>query len=498
MSEHLISRAEAESDLLACAAYLAESIQSNDGRAQAMTAVVPRYLARGAVDLAAELANTVDDPFVRDRLLIAVAETCAETDDDEYALQLIEVMDDPGMQAQGLERIGTRLAMSGGTDKARTVAETMDHGDNVLAAIAVRQHADGRSEDALATIGEIDFPAAAAHAFVTMAAESIEKENSEQAADLLERALTPAGEIEHEEERIRSMIDIGNSFIFAKRSDRAVETFDKAREYAEVLGNVHRDNFLAAASLGFMRAGSMEFADRTLDTVADKTQIATALLGFAREYWKRDERDDAIEALEEAYAIAKSQHEKETRDSKARFSLLTNIAVQFAGFERGERAMEIAHEIEDPDAESNALGQIGRIMTVQRNDDLALTAVRSIKEDADRMFALIALSDAAAADDKEKAATDLGEAYTLAEEVPQLASRSSAYNAIARRFFDLGDADRSREVVGHNLGIIASIKDESTVASALAELSDVYENAKFEIDATDREIIQQSILRSRQ
>ena len=40
-------------------------------------AVVPRYLANGDVDLAAELANTVDDPFTRDRLLIHVAEKCA-------------------------------------------------------------------------------------------------------------------------------------------------------------------------------------------------------------------------------------------------------------------------------------------------------------------------------------------------------------------------------------------------------------------------------------
>ncbi|NOT46331.1 MAG: hypothetical protein HOP17_01085, partial [Acidobacteria bacterium] len=186
MSEHFISRSDAESDLLACAAYLAESIQSSDGRAQAMLAVVPRYLAKGEVDLAAELSNTVDDPFVRDRLLIAVAEKCASIDDDEYALQLVEAMDDPGMQAQARERIGLKLAEEGSIEKAHAVADQMDHRDNVLAGIAIRQHADGKAADALATVGEIGFSSAAAHAFVAMAAASIEKEEFENAANLLE------------------------------------------------------------------------------------------------------------------------------------------------------------------------------------------------------------------------------------------------------------------------------------------------------------------------
>ena len=81
MSERLISREQAGNDVLACAAFLAENIKSSDGRAEAMRVIVPRYLAAGNVDLAAALSDTVEDPFSRDRLLIAVAEKCAEMDD---------------------------------------------------------------------------------------------------------------------------------------------------------------------------------------------------------------------------------------------------------------------------------------------------------------------------------------------------------------------------------------------------------------------------------
>ncbi|MBK9156494.1 MAG: hypothetical protein IPM25_20190 [Chloracidobacterium sp.] len=37
---------------------------------------------------------------------------------------------------------------------------------------------------------------------------------------------------------------------------------DKAREYAERLDNVHRDGFLGQTSVGLLRAGSIELADR--------------------------------------------------------------------------------------------------------------------------------------------------------------------------------------------------------------------------------------------
>jgi tetratricopeptide (TPR) repeat protein len=487
MSEHFISREDAERDLLACAAYLAEAIQSNDGRAQAMIAVVPRYLEKAEVDLAAELANTVEDPYIRDRLLIAVAETCAAIDDDEYALQLVEAMEDPGMQAQAREKIGLRLASMGKLEKARAVADLMDHRDNVLAGVAIHQHAEGSVDESLATVGEIGFPSAAAHALVAMANVSVEKGDAERAAELLERSLVPAEEIEHEEERIRTLADIASSFIAAGRNDRAVETFDTARGHADVLDNIHRDNFLAAISLGFLRAGSLEFADRTLDSVRDKTQIATALLGFAREFWRNDDKTEAMDALDEAYSILKSQRESETRDSKARFALYANIAVQFAGFEKGERAIEIANEITDEEQAMNALSQIARVLTVRRDDDLARQALNGIPDDAYRMFALIALSDTVAeSDEREKAVALLDEAIVLAEEVPQLASRSSAYVGIAQRFAKLDQTERFDAAVKKTLEMVTMIKDESTKAAALTELSALTDELGVTIGEGDR------------
>ena len=472
MTDHFISRQEAESDLLSCATFLGESIETADGHAESMLAVVPRYLAKGNVDLAAELANTVDDPFSRDKLLIAVSIKCAEIDDDEYALQLIDALDDHGLQAEGWERLGALKAAMGQFDAARKIAGEMEHPDYVLSAIAIRQFADGDPDGAKSTIREIEFPAARVSAFIHTAHARIAQGETEGIEDLLEPAIADAAEIEHDEEKIRAVIEIGTLFSDAGQNGRAIETFDKAREYSEELDNIHRDAFFAAVSVGFLRAGSQDLADRTLDLVTDKTQIASCLLGHARLYWSNDAKDDAMESLEEAYAMLRSQRENETRSSKDRFRLFGSIATQYVLFGKGERAIEIAEQIEDDNESMTALAQVAALLADSGSDELARRAVNAIPEDANRTFALIGMSDAKAGTEQKEAAVELlDEAMHLAETVPQLSSRASAYNEIAARFAKLEDDARLETAIHGSFESIAALRDDSIKAASLAELS---------------------------
>jgi tetratricopeptide (TPR) repeat protein len=496
MAEHLISQEVAESDLLSCAAFLAESITSRDGHAEAMAAVVPRYLERGEVDLAAEFANTVEDPFFRDKLLTRVAEKCAELDDDEYAVQLAEAVEDPGLQSQAFESIALQKAAKGQIDKAFEIAENIAHPDYVQAGIAVRLNLDGKHQDADQMLEEIEYASARVSALQAMAGESFRGGNTEQAAELLDRAAASAGDIEHTEERIRTFIDIGNSFVEAKRNDKAIEAYDKARSAAEELDNVHRDPFLAGTALGFLHAGSLDLAERTLDLVADKTQIASALLGYAKEFWNKEQRDDALESIEESYQILKSQREIETRDSRARFRLFTQIAAQFAGFGKGERAIEIAHSIEDPDEQVQALTQVAAILAARNEDEQSRQAVNAIHEDSSRVFALISMSDSKAKNENREAAVSLlDEAVHLAETVPQLSLRSVAYNEATRRYFDLGEKDKAGDSAALSLRTIAAIRDESRRAACLVDLAVIQAATSFALAESDVPVLR-TILRA--
>lgn len=487
MPDHFISREQAEGDLLACAAFIGERIKSSEGHAEAMNEIVPRYLARGDVDLAAELANAVDDPFSRDRLLILVAEKCAEGDDDEYALQLADAIEDHALRAQALERIALAKAAKGQIAKALEIADSMAHPDFVYAGVAVNQAASGDESAAMVTIERIEYPTARVSAFQQIASAHLE---NGKAVEYLDLAAAAAGEIEHDEEKIRALCDTGNLYIDAKRNDKAVEIFEKARASAEVLDNQHQDYFLVMCALGFLNAGSDELADRTLDLVTDKTQMASALLGFARDDWKKGEKDAAVETLEEAYEILRSQRDSETRDSRTRNTLMSSIAAQFAGFGKTERAIEIAQGNKDPNEQTAALSQIAQILTFQHEDDLARQTVNLIAEDADRLAAFAAMSDVK---NKEGAATEslqlLDEAFELAETVPQLSARTAVLSGIAERYIAHGETEQARSASLENLAVIGDLRSDTSQALGLARLSDVYTVGKVELSDAENEVI---------
>ncbi len=497
MAENQITIEQAREDLLSCATFLAGNIKSSDGHAEALKEIVPRYLEKSEVDMAAELADSIEDPFTRDRLLISVAEKCAALDDDEYAFQLVEAIEDAGAQTQARERIAAQKASKNEFAKALEIADALPHADFVYAEIAARQNASADEAAAFQTIERIDFANAKATAFQNIALFDLQKGEAAKAVNALEKAVESAAEIEFTEEKVRALFEIGNHFIEARDNGKAIETFDRAKIAAETLDNVHRDAFLANVAHGFLRAGSLELADRTLDLVADKTQISNALLGFAQEFRRKNEPDEALETLEESYAILKSQRDDEIRDSRARFALFSSIAAEYARLERAERAIEIAQEIIDENSQTNALRQIAQICAMQNRDELARQAVNAIADDAQKMFTLVAVSDAKnSTENNSDALALLREAETLSETVPQLASRSSALGELAARFNLYGDAEKSRRLLHENLETISQIRDESSRAVALAQLSDFYERFDFDLNDAEKKILQMLIERS--
>jgi len=487
MSEHFIARSDAESDLLACATYIAESIAGGEARGEAIASVVPAYLERGNVDLAAELANTVDDPFTRDKLLIAVTEKCAELDDDEYALQIAEAIEEPGFQAQAFEQIGLVKATKGDLEKARQVAGMMPHPDSVLVGIAIKQSLNGDPKSGSATIDEIEFSSAAVAALNTIAGAKISTDEKDAAPELLERSLTRAVEIEHDEERIRAYCEIGNLFHEAGRSAKAIETFEKARVDAERVSNVYRDTLLGQVSLGFLTAGSIELADRTLDAVGDKTQIASVVLGFARDHWRKNEKEEAIEALEEAYAILRSQKDFETRDSKSKFALMGSIAAQFAGFEKRERGLEVSEAIEDEAQRASALATVAAIAAAQRDDAISREALDAISEPIDGVFARIGMSDSVSNTDTVLASELLVRAERRTDDISQLGPKADALLEIGKRRIRSGETDGLQSLVSKILEIASNMRSERGVVKTLAQLADVTESAGLKLSDADEE-----------
>lgn len=497
MSEYQISAEEAGNDLLSCAAFLAENIKNRDAHAAAMQEIVPRYLAKNDVDSAAQFADAVDDPFVRDRLLTLTAEKCAALDDDEYAFQLVASIEDFGLQAQARERIALQKAVKNDFDKALRIADELDHADDAYADIAVHQAANGSESKASETIKKIDFANSKVNAFQNIALVFLEKGDKTKAVEYLELAAAAANEIEFPEEKLRALANIGNLYTEADRRDKAIETLDLSKNLAEKSAGAQTDYYLATAALGFLRAGSLDLADRALDLVKDKTQIAACLNGFAQTFWANGETTDALEALEEAYAILKSQRDAETRDSRVKFQTFAQIAAQFARFEKDERGIEIAQEIVDENEKVSALAQIAQICVQQGKEDFARQAVKAIRDDAQRMFALIGVSDAEnQRNEREKAIETLNEAAALSETVPQLSVRAEADIDFTKRFQNFGETEKARSIALENLKIISQIRDETRRVALLAQLGKIFDEAEFVLNEAEKNVLRLIVQKS--
>jgi tetratricopeptide (TPR) repeat protein len=471
---------KAENDLLACAAYSAEKIKSADGYAEAISEVISHYLAKNEVDLAADLADSINEPFTREGLLTKVAVKCAEIGDDEYALQLVDAIEDFGHKSLATEKIVAIKARKDELKKAFEIAESLDDKSNALASIAVCQPLD----DALQTIDDIEFPLAKVYAL-------LELYYREEDIELIENAVLCTDEIEFNEEKLRAFNDIAITFISANRQDRAIEILSKALEIAEKIDGVRRDNYLSEISLNYFRAGSIESADRTLDLIADKYQISTVLCGFSKEYQAKENVADALESLDESYELLKSQPDREVRDSNACFELFAVIAVRFAALGKNERGIEIASQNPIEDARNYALRQIGQICILQGKDNLAKQSLDLINEESAKMFALISLSEAYKKAEKPvEAEKTLREAHTLCETVPQLSRRSTALNDICE---NLGETDKSRQIASENLRIISRILDETGRSVALSRLSLTFEKLNFTLNENDKELLAKMI-----
>lgn len=491
MREHLFSIEEAQANLFRAATYLGENVGGGDGHAEAMKEIVAHYVEDKDVDTAAQLADTVDDPFVRDRLLLLVAEKCAEMDDDEYALQLVEAIEENGFQSVARERLAMRKAALGEFDKAFELAETLSHSSDALAVIAAEQAAKGLTAESEKTLSRIEFPFAKVTALLNIAAACEAAGEREKAKAATVNAVEAARDIEFKEEKIRALQEAAAHFSLVGAHDKSIETLAQAQEEAETLDGVHRENLLSNIALGFLRAGSLDLAERSLDLIGDKVLIASTLAGYSIHFDEKGERADALETLEEAYQILKSQSEREVRSSRDKFNLFGTIAVLYAKYEKTERAMEIAAGIAEDSARFHALSQIAQVFALLEKDDAAHQALNLIDEDSERLFAFISLSDVYRKAEKiDEALRYLKEARSYASGVSQLPARSLAYNQIARRFHNLGDSEAAREAARENLNIISNIRDESAKAVSLLQLADVYKTLNFELTEDERGILQ--------
>lgn len=178
------------------------------------------------------------------------------------------------------------------------------------------------------------------------------------------------------------------------------------------------------------------------------------------------------------------------RDSRARFNLLSVVAVRFAALGKIERALEIAQENPFEDEQNQALTQIAVICADDENEEGIRQAINAVSEENARAVALIRAGDAKHKQEKnEEALKLLNEANDLAKNISRPSARTETLNEIAKRFFEYGENEKARETAGESFRSIWKILDESHQAVALSDLAEVYEMCKFELNDEEKQTV---------
>jgi tetratricopeptide (TPR) repeat protein len=492
----MIERDLAEKDLFTCAAYMAERIDSADGHAEALTKITAKLAAKGEVDLAAGLADEIHDPHTRDGCLADIAVRCAEFEDDEYGFQLVEAIEEYGFQQQALTGIAIKQAERGSYEEALNTAEGLDDDSVAKAEIAIRHIRLGEIDAAREILDSIPFPTVKVQVLNEMSAYSLIQEHKARAVELLDESLAEADSIEFAQEKIQSLIDLAWRFSEMGQSEKAFNSLNSALEVSETLETRFRDPVLAQLALGFVRAGNEKLSEKCLKPIDDLQHKADAYMNIALEYFTNGNTEKALETLEESHETLKSQPGREVRSSNARFTLFASIAIRFAQFGKPERGLEIANNNPDEGPRLSALSQIAAICTARGEELQSKQALNSIDDNGVKVFALIGMSDAAQkANLREKSVQFLDAAYHLTEEVAQLPSRSQALNEIALRCIEHHQTDKAKTILHENLEIISTILDDTQRTLAVSNISEVYENAGFEVNEAETKIIQEMLKR---
>jgi tetratricopeptide (TPR) repeat protein len=493
MSEPKMSEEHAEPDLLSCAVRVADSIETHEGHAEAMSVIALRYAAIGETEQAANLADAIEDPFVRDKTLSEIALRANELDQRDFALDLLSSVDDLSFQTLATGQIAVRAAEKGDYSEALEIAGNLDDPSATQSDIALRVFDAGEVSKAKEIISAIEYAGSRAYAYNEIASRHLLAGRKEEAVNALVTALAAIDRIDFSEEKISALIESANKHREAgDLTDKATSLLDQAREICEgVEEGITRDDFLSNLSLAYSRLGRFEKADECLDEISDPMLTASCLVGIATEHKLDGETDKALELLDEAYEIATSADLFLARSVYQRNNLLANMAIRYADLDRYEKAINAAKAIDSDEVRRVALMEIAMFYARLKGElETARQTANEIEDLYARSLCRLHLSvELAALSEDEEAFKLLEESRSLAQQIGHNYHKALAFAEISERYRARELYDVANDLLFQSLNLSPEISDKYEVALLLTQLSTKYGSANKEIGEKEREVL---------
>jgi tetratricopeptide (TPR) repeat protein len=313
---------------------VANQIVEDVPKGRALAQIVAQYVAQGEYDQAREVANSIEAKASKANALIEIAPKTGEYQQALWAAQKIDENESAQLKSIVLAKIALLYSKAGQEKQAAEVVS-----------------------QALQAAKRIEEPASQVSQLTKIALLYAQVGKKEQAAEVCSQALQVTRQFPDAAKKAVFLAGVAVVYGKAGRNDLATAVFTQALQLAQALEN--EDN--KARTLAFIAIASAKInpynqAIELTQTIGDANIEGDALTQMAKDYEKAGNKQQAAQALEQAFGIVKTSKNSQQKDQR-----LAEIAVQLGKIAQFDRAITVVQTIDATEKDSSKAFALARI-----------------------------------------------------------------------------------------------------------------------------------------
>ncbi len=481
-------------DVLSTALRVTETVKNADGFDELSAGIALRYADREDYDRAVEIADTINDPYMREKTVADIAVKGSRASHEEYAFELLGSLEDLSHESTAATVIAIDHADAGRYDRAVEIASNLDDNTTLLAEIAIKCAAAGDAEKGLQIAETVDDPLHSALALTRIADAEIKAGHNDSASEVLEQALDETNDIDSADERATTRAEIALRFADLGRPEDAAGALAQAMEDAEVAVEPYKDTAYAEIAVSHAQMKDYDAALQVTEKIDDVYVAANTLTRIAVvEHGDEERETESLQLLQDAFDLLAEEIPESEREESQRSNILSAIAIRYAEFGGRTQAIKAAEAIGPP--RDRSLTLIGVALSLVESEDIdgALSTVRSIPDENYRVNGLLRISRSLISNEagRDRGLALVAEAQKLLEKIERPLDRVIALTQMATIFADVDQKQRGETLIRQAVEESRSIPREYDRASALISIADPYAKIGFEPDEEFNELLWQ-------
>ena len=437
MQEFTSDGSEFDVDYLTCALRLAESLHG-DAHLEITEAIALYYVDAGQLDRGVELAEQVPDAYARDSLLAVITAKAVASEDEDYATELLETIEDPILHNSAIEKMAIEFARRGEFDAALGLTDQLEDNASALGAIAALYWQSGQKDEALELARSIEFAQESAIALVQLARLS---DDNDESLNLLVEARSVAEEIDSAELKVFALIAIASGYEERAEREQSLETLNRAFEVCEDFesGNVAglsadfaRDEALMEIVQGLLRLQDLSKATDVAEAIDDRFLFARANLGLAVARGKDSQPSEAAGYLDEAKSVIVELQPYGAQEAEVLDALIIDLAMSYANYKNYDEARRIIRSLTSEEKQRLVLNELGKLCGNAGDDRVVSEIAEHLGSPYDKARYWLGIYDSASQPELSESA--MAKALAKAEGIEQPVEKAEVFTGIALRF----------------------------------------------------------------